>query len=128
MWPADVEAQSYFVLMLITLAIDVGLLWTVAAERRHHARQLSRRGESGARREAKLRAALYDAEARAVRAERAVERAAEQQGVRTFDEHVASVPTLRTWSGPTLHTSMVVMAPTDPEATTYIDREGEATT
>lgn len=112
MWPDDIEAQSYLVLLLLALVIDVSLLWTVLTDRRHYHR-----------REARLRAAQYDAEARAIRAERAAER--------SFDEHVATVPTLvspvvsRSGSWPAI-TSIVVDTATDPDATTriYIGDDG----
>lgn len=114
MWPDSTETQAYAVLMLAAVVVIVGLLWTIGADRRHFHRKIGRQGE----RIHRLR--LHVAEL-------------EQQADRSFDEHVATVPTavmpaLVTPSGSFPAVRSFVVGDDDPDRTTYIDARGEATT
>lgn len=102
MWPSNPEAQAYAVLMLAAVLVIVGLLWTLRAERRHLLGKLSRQGE---------RAQRYRAEAELARR------------VPTFDEHVATTPTLvKPFTAPTGSWPAIasVVVGDDPDATTRI--------
>lgn len=125
MWPTDPEAQAYAVAMLAVLAVNVGLLATIGADRRHFRRKFGRQAEDNARREAKLRANLYAAEAelayRARRADRSLDEYYATTPVATGPRHEAATavfPAVRSF----------VVGSEDPDETTFIDARGESTT
>lgn len=116
MWPELPEAQAYALLMLSAVVAIVGLLWTIAAERRWWRRKLARIGERHHERLTGLRNDLNWALSEV-----------ERLRPTTVEQHLQATPA---WAATRSAEQTVVAGGRNPELTHYIPTtdDGSVTT